>query len=137
MLPRLALVIRCSAYGRSTLALVSVVTMCSAAKRLAARLDSINRWWAGSLPRRGPFWGVGIRLLLHPQAQAALVELLEDLVERLRTEVRDRQQVFLALLYQLSDGVDPSPLQAVPGTLREVELLDRQLQVGRRRRRGR
>ena len=38
-------------------------------------------------------------------------------------------------VHQLADGVDPGPLQAVARTLRQLELLDRQLEVGRRRRR--
>src|SRR6188472_2150794 len=136
--PFLALVMSFSAYGRNALALASVVTIASAANRLAARLAMISRWCAGSRPKRGPFFGVGIPapLFLHPQRQPALVELLDDLFEALRTEVRDRQQVVFGLLHELADRVDPSALQAVARALREVELLDRQLEV-RRRRRGR
>src|SRR5271169_906496 len=111
--------------------------MASASKRWAARLASSSRWCAGSLPRRGPFFGVGTALLLDPQGQAALVQLLEDLLQGLRAEVGDREQVVLALLDELADGVDPGPLEAVPRALRQVELLDGQLEVGRRGRRGR
>ena len=68
-------------------------------------------------------------LLLDAQAQAALVELLEHLFERLRTEVRDREEVVLGLLHQLADRVDPGPLEAVARALREVQLLDRELEV--------
>src|SRR5581483_12364791 len=108
-----------------------------AANRCAARFAIMSRWCAGSLPKRGPFLGVGIPLLLHAQRQPALVELLDDLLEALRPEVRDREQVVLGLLDELADRVDPGPLEAVAGTLRQVELLDRQLEVGRRgRRRG-
>src|SRR6202050_574246 len=107
-----------------------------ASKRWAARLARRSRWWAGSLPRRGPLVGVGTALLPHPERQAALVELLEDFLQRLRPEVRDGQEVVLALLDQLADRVDPGPLQAVAGALREVELLDGELEVGGRRRRG-
>src|SRR5215467_545621 len=91
--PFLARVISFSAYGRSAFALASVVTIASAANRCAARFAMSSRWCAGSLPKRGPFLGVGIRLLLHAQRQPALVELLDDLFEALGAEVRDREQV--------------------------------------------
>src|SRR5262249_37192221 len=125
-----------SAYGRSALALATVVVIAPASKRCAARFASSCFSWAGPDPRRGPLRGAGIvgSLLLHPQGQAALVELLQHLFERLRPEVGDREQVVLGLLDELADRVDPGPLQAVAGTLRQVELLDRQLEVGRRRR---
>src|SRR3954462_7618009 len=118
--------------GRSALALASVVTSASAAISDATRLPIIAFWWAASPPNRGPFFGVpGISALLHPQRQTALVELLDDLVERLLAEVGDGQQVVLALLDQLADAVDLGPLEAVAGTLGQVELFDRQVEVGR------
>src|SRR4051812_7632332 len=82
--PFLALVMTFSATGRNALALASVVTRASAAISDATRLPIIAFWWAASPPNRGPFFGVpGISALLHPQRQTALVELLDDLVERL------------------------------------------------------
>src|SRR3984893_6547521 len=111
--------------------------MASDANRCAARFAIISRWWLGPEPRRGPFLGAGTGLLLHPQRQPTLVELLQHLFERLRAEVGDREQVVLGLLHELTDGVDPGSLQAVARPLRQVELLDRQLEVGRRRRRRR
>src|SRR5262249_32849832 len=101
--------------------------------RLAARFAIINFWCAGPLPKRGPFFGAGIGLFLHPQRQAALVELLHDLFERLGPEVGDREQVVLALLYELTDRVDTRTLQAVARALGQVEFLDRQVEVGRAR----
>ena len=50
------------------------------------------------------------------------------------TEVRDGEQVVFPLLHELTDRVDPGPLEAVAGALRQVELLDREIEVGRRRR---
>src|SRR4051812_35478683 len=58
--PRLAKVIRRSAYGRSRFALVTVVVMRLCSKSDAARFASIRRSWAGPPPRRGPLVGVGI-----------------------------------------------------------------------------
>src|SRR4029453_17141346 len=106
--PFFAFVMSFSAYGRSAFALASVVTMASAANRLAARFAMISRWCAGSRPKRGPFFGVGIPcpLFLPPERQAALVELLDDLFEALRPEVRDGEQVVLGLLHELADRVD-------------------------------
>ena len=51
---------RCSAYGRSALAFGTVVTRCPASNRLAARFAMMSRWWAGSRPKRGPFFGGGM-----------------------------------------------------------------------------
>src|SRR3954468_6677217 len=123
--------------GRSALALASVVTSASAAINDATRLPNIAFWWAASPPKRRPFFGVpGIpdirRLLpLAAQRQAALVELLDDLVQRLLAEVGDGEQVVLGALDELADGVDLGPLEAVAGALGEVELFDRQVEVGR------
>src|SRR5947208_16366236 len=120
-----------SAMGRSALALASVVTMASAANSEAAMLANSSRWWAALPPNRLLLVGVpGMALRpLRAQGQAPLVELLQDLVERLLAEVGDGQQVFLGLVDQLANGVDLSPLEAVPGTLGQVELLDGQVQI--------
>src|SRR5439155_21614355 len=58
--PRLALVMSCSASGRSRLALVSVVVMRPCRNSDVARFASISRSCAGLPPRRGPLVGVGI-----------------------------------------------------------------------------
>src|SRR2546421_980712 len=131
--PFLALVMRCSARGRNALALASVVTMPSEAKRWAAMLASMSFWWEGLPPKRGPFFGAGMWLLLHPQGQAPLVELLDDLFQRLLAEVGDGQEVVLGPLHELADRVDLGPLEAVPGPFRKVELLDGQVEVERGR----
>src|SRR5687767_4883025 len=96
LVPLRALVMSFSAIGRSALALASVVTMPSAAKRLAARLAIISFWCDELPPKRRPFFGVaGIVLssVLLMQREAALVELGDDLVERLLAEVGDGQEV--------------------------------------------
>src|SRR5947209_9833355 len=93
--PFLALVTTFSTTGRSALALASVVTKPSAAINEATRLPIIAFWWAASPPKRRPFFGVpgtpmaGPSAFLAPKGEAALVELLEDLVERLLAEVGD------------------------------------------------
>src|SRR5437762_5187990 len=135
-LPPFAFVISFSAYGRSALALATVVVIAPASNRCAARFASSCFSWAGPPPRRGPLRGAGMAgsLLLHSQREAALVELLQHLFERLRTEVRDGEQVVLGLLDELADRVDPGALQAVARPLRQVELFDRQLEVRGRRR---
>ena len=132
--PFLALVMIFSAMGRSALALASVVTMASAAMSDATRLAIISRWCAALPPKRRALLGVaGMVVSSVPAAerQAALVELGDDLVERLLAEVGDGQQVVLGLLEQLADGVDLGPLEAVARALGQVEILDRQVEVGR------
>src|SRR5579871_2171199 len=118
--PRRALVISFSAIGRSALALASVVTIASAAISEQNRLASITRWCEGSLPRRGPFFGVaGMASPSRPsdalagERQTPLVEALDHLVERLLPEVGDRQQLGGGALDQLADAVDLRPLEAV------------------------
>src|SRR3954471_22977088 len=122
-----------STMGRSALALASVVTRASAAMNDATRLPNMAFWWAASPPKRRPFLGVaGTGLpLLGAQGQAPLVELLEHLVERLLAEVGDGQQVVLGLGDQLAHGVDLGPLEAVAGTLGQIEVLDGEVEVGR------
>src|SRR2546423_10832036 len=63
--------------------------------------------------------------LLLVQAQAELLELALDLVDGLLPEVADVHELGLALLHELPDRVHTLALQAVVGTDREVELLDR------------
>ena len=74
--------------------------------------------------------GMG-QLLGSAEREAPLVELLLDLVERLLAEVGDVEQVVLGLVDELTDRVDLRPLEAVAGTLRQVEVLDRVVEVRR------
>src|SRR5947207_14751014 len=122
-----------SAMGRSALAFASVVVIPSAAMSEATRLAIIERWCSASPPKARAFRGVaGTALaLLDAQRQAALVELLDDLVEALLPEVGDGQQVVFGALDQLADAVDLGPLEAVARALGQVELLDRQVKVER------
>src|SRR5690349_17516934 len=137
--PCFALVTSFSTYGRRAFALASVVVIAPASEmiRCDARFAIISFWCAGLLPNRAPFFGAGISLLLDAQRKTALVELLDDFFQRLRTEVRDREEVVLELLHQLADRVDARPLEAVARPFRKVELLDRKVEVGRRRGRRR
>src|SRR3954447_2456881 len=120
-----------SAIGRSALAFASVVTRASAAISDATRLAIMSRWWEAELPKRRALRGVPCMSVLHPELEAALVELGLHLVEGLLAEVRDRQQVVVGLDQQLADRVDLGPLEAVAGTLGQVEVLDRQVEVRR------
>src|SRR3954449_2379646 len=89
-----------------------------------ASVDSINRWWSGPEPRRGPFFGVGTAPSLLPQAQAELLELELDLVDRLLAEVADVHQLGLRLLHDVPDRVDALALQAVVGADGQGQLPD-------------
>ena len=108
--------------------------MASAANSDAARLAIIRRWWAALPPKAaGLAWG-GHRSVLRAQPrsdEAALVELLLHLVQALLPEVGDVQQVVLGLREQLADRVDLRPLEAVARPLGQVEVLDREVEVGR------
>src|ERR1700694_4139875 len=131
----LALVISFSAIGRSALALASVVVMPSAAINEAARLAIISFWCCELLPKlQAPRGGAGMASLRRSssaaQRQAALVELLLDLVEALLPEVGDVEQVVFGLGEQLANGVDLGTLEAVARTLGEIEVFDRQVEVG-------
>src|SRR5260370_9285402 len=59
--------------------------------------------------------------------EALLDELFLDFVQRLAAEVAQREQLFLALLQQLADGLDLVRLEAVERTHRQIELLDRRV----------
>src|SRR3954452_6851374 len=59
-----------------------------------------------------------------PQPQPAGVERLDDLVDRLLAEVRDRGQLALGLRDEVADRLDARPLEAVVGAHAELELLD-------------
>src|SRR3954466_3248943 len=62
--------------------------------------------------------------LSGPQVQPARLQRLDDLLDRLATEVRDRRQLGLRLLEQVADRLDAGPLQAVVRADAELELLD-------------
>src|SRR4051794_30556763 len=126
-----------SAIGRSALALASVVTIASAAMSDAARLAIISFWCCELPPKLRARRGVAgmVRFLLlrlsAAQRQAALVELLLHFVEALLPEVGDVQQVVFGLGEQFAHGVDLGALQAVARALRQVEVLDGELEVRR------
>src|SRR5918996_1147729 len=128
--PLLAKVIKRSATGLRAFALASVVRMRSWTNSDAAIPPSISLWWEGPDPSRGPFLGFGTSNPLGlPEAQAQLVELRLDLVDRLLPEVPDVHQLLLGLLDQLRHGVDAFPLQAVVRPYRQAELLDGERQL--------
>src|SRR5882762_7155854 len=52
------------------------------------------------------------------------LERLDDLFDRLATEVRDCRQLRLRLLQQLPDRLDAGALEAVVGADAQLELLD-------------
>src|SRR5947207_5527580 len=122
--------------GRSALALASVVTKASAAMSDAARLPNMAFWCAASPPKRRPFLGAAgvpgmASALLAAERQTPLVQLLEHLVERLLAEVGDGQQIVLALEDELAHRIDLRSLEAVAGPLGQVEIFDRQVEIGR------
>ena len=65
------------------------------------------------------------------QRQAHVHELLLDFLDRLGAEVADVEQVLLAAGDKLADSVDALTLEAVVGANGEVQLLDRQGEIGR------
>ena len=65
------------------------------------------------------------------ERQTHVDELLLDFLDRLSAEVPDVEQVLLAAADQLADRVNALALEAVVRTDGEVEVLDRQGQVGR------
>src|SRR5215203_3862922 len=75
------------------------------------------------------WWRIGRRslrggALRRPQLQATRAQRLDDLLDRLATEVRDRVQLRLGLLQQVADGLDAGTLEAVVRADAELELLD-------------
>src|SRR3954468_21612618 len=62
--------------------------------------------------------------LVGPQPEPALVQGLDDLVDRLLAEVRDRGQLALGLGDEVAHRLDPRPLEAVVRADAELELLD-------------
>src|SRR3954454_3366821 len=58
------------------------------------------------------------------EVQSARAERLDDLVDRLLAEVRDRVELALGLRDEVADGLDAGPLEAVVRADAELELLD-------------
>src|SRR3954465_175592 len=138
--PRLASVISFSTSGLTALALASVVLMrswsitstqrlASSALRCEALRDSL---WRGSWGRAAGQLVAGLLVahggptayLVVAQAQATLVEGLDDLVDRLLAEVRDRGQLSLGLRDEVAHSLDARALEAVVRAHAELELLD-------------
>src|SRR4051794_995115 len=121
--PRLASVISFSTSGLTALAFASVVLMRSCWMTSLQRLASSALRWAASresLPRC-----LACRMsLVLAQVQAAGVERLDDLVDRLLAEVGDRVELPLGLRDEVADGLDARALEAVVGAHPELELLD-------------
>src|SRR5262245_44241615 len=78
-------------------------------RRSKARRLQSNRFVAAG--RRGLTWkrrpdDAAVLVELHAQAEAHLHQYVLDLVERLATEVLGLQHFVLALLHELTDGLD-------------------------------
>src|SRR3954470_11330418 len=119
----------CSTSGLTALALASEVLIRSCWMTSLQRLASsalrcaVSRLslWAGLLVahRRWFLW-----VSVVAQREAAGVEGLDDLVDRLLAEVRDRGQLAFGLGDEVADGLDARALEAVVGPDAELELLD-------------
>src|SRR5947208_2736659 len=99
--------------------MTSLERFISSALRCAESRLSLCRcfWWrmaCGSLAS----------LLRVAEVQPPRLQRLDDLFDRLATEVRDRRQLRLRLLQQLADGLDAGTLEAVVGAHAQLELLD-------------
>ena len=64
------------------------------------------------------------------ERQTALVKFQNDLIKRLLTEVGHRKKIVLRLEEKLTNGVYLGPLEAVTGTLRKIEVLDEEVEIG-------
>src|SRR3954462_11620536 len=128
--PRLAGVISRSISGLAALAFASVVLIrscwmtslerfISSALRCAESRLSLCRcfWWRMDGPE--PSFRSGVA-----EVETARLQRLDNLLDRLATEVRDRRQLRLRLLQQLADGLDAGALQAVVRTDAQLDLLD-------------
>src|SRR3954451_11874782 len=128
--PRLARVISFSISGLAALAFASVVLIrscwmtslerfISSALRCAESRLSLCRcfWWRMDGPE--PSFRSGVA-----EVETARLQRLDDLLDRLATEVRDRRQLRLRLLQQVADRLHAGALQAVVGADPQLELLD-------------
>src|SRR3954451_19009843 len=111
-LPFFASVINFSISGLTALALASVVLMRSWSMTSTHRLASRAFLCEASRESlcRVFWWRMAAERLVGPQRQAALVEGLDDLVDRLLAEVRDRSELALGLRHEVADRLDPRPL---------------------------
>src|SRR4051812_26356614 len=93
--------------------MTSLQRFASSALRCEASRESLWRvfWWR-------------IAVLILTEIETARVQRLDDLVDRLLAEVRDRVELALGLRDQVADGLDARPLEAVVGAHAELELLD-------------
>src|SRR5215213_11165556 len=123
--PRLASVMSFSSSGLTALAFASVVLMRSWSMTSTHRFASSDLRCAESRDSlwRVFWWRIG-SCLVRPEVEASLRERLDDLVDRLLAEVRDRRQLALGLGDEVADRLDPRPLEAVVGAHAELELLD-------------
>src|SRR3954470_16063157 len=105
--------------------MTSLQRLASSALRWAASRLSLWRvfWWRMAA---GIVGVVGGRrgFLVVAQVQPARVQRLDDLVDRLLAEVRDRVELALGLRDEVADGLDPGALEAVVRAHAELELLD-------------
>src|SRR3954467_6249307 len=105
--------------------MTSLQRLASSALRWAASRLSLWRvfWWrmAAGDPR---CWGRAAGFLVVAQVQAARVQRLDDLVDRLLAEVRDRVELALGLRDEVAHGLDAGALEAVVRPDAELELLD-------------
>src|SRR3954447_12926385 len=62
--------------------------------------------------------------LILAQVEPPRVQGLDDLVDRLLAEVRDRVELALGLRHEVADRLDARALEAVVGPHAELELLD-------------
>src|SRR4029450_9213924 len=120
----------CSTSGLTALALASEVLIRSCWMTSLQRLaSSALRWAASRLSLWRVFWW---RMAARDpsgrsvvaQVQPAGVQRLDDLVDRLLAEVRDRVELALGLRDEVSDGLDDGALEAVVRADAELELLD-------------
>src|SRR3954469_15217369 len=117
----------CSSSGLTALALASEVLMRSCWMTSLQRFaSSAFRCEALRLSLWRVFWWriAGGSYLVVAEIQAAGVERLDDLVDRLLAEVRDRVELALGLRDEVTDGLDASALEAVGRAGAELELLD-------------
>src|SRR3954468_7886707 len=128
--PRFARVISRSTSGLTAFALAVVVWIRSwsissldrfirSALRCAESRDSLCLflWWRMSSE---PVYAA----LGGPEGEPAGLQRLDDLLDRLATEVRDRVQLRLGLLEQVAHGLHARPLQVVVRAHAQLELLD-------------
>src|SRR5688572_17300451 len=117
---------RRSSSGFTAFAFASVVWMRSWSMTSRERFIISALRCAGSrlsLPFCFP-WRMARPYLCGAQGQPARLERLDDLFDRLATEVGDRVQLGLALLHEIADRLYARPLEAVVGPDAQLELLD-------------